>query len=128
MPPAPGPPTSTSRASPTESQAPSQAQPGAEPQEVAQLDLAATPELLQQILASSALDQKHRTMFVKRVVEAYPQLEVQHQQFLSLVATRLSSQQDASSIKNEILKYMMVHSGVSTWCVPLKKLVESVGQ
>lgn len=96
--------------------------------EPSDIDLGATPALLRQILADSGLEEKHQTVFVKRVVEAYPQLGAQHQKFVSEVAVQLSRQQDSSSIKSDILKYMMVHSGVSTWCVPLKKLVESVGQ
>lgn len=120
MPPMLGPPTS----------GPRPAAPTAVPevlQKPAEVDLEATPELLRQILASSGLEEKHQVVFVKRVVEAYPQLETQHQQFLSKVAEQLSRKEDCGSIKSEILKYMMVHSGVSTWCVPLKKLVESVG-
>lgn len=103
------------------------AQPSSFAPESSDIDLEATPGLLRQILADSGLEEKHQTVFIKRVVEAYPQLEAHHQRFVSEVALQLSRQQDRSGTKSDILKYMMVHNGVSTWCVPLKKLVESVG-
>ncbi|CAX40929.1 conserved hypothetical protein [Candida dubliniensis CD36] len=31
-----------------------------------------------------------------------------------------------NELKNEVVEYMMVHKGVSTWCSPLKKIITSI--
>lgn len=31
-----------------------------------------------------------------------------------------------NDLKNQVVEYMMVHEGVSTWCSPMKKIVASI--
>lgn len=89
------------------------------------MDIEATPDKLRQAVEQSNMDQKQQEFFLKRVIEPYDQLEQPHKEFISEVAQSILAKEEIAKIKGEILKYMMVHNGVSTWCVPLKKLVES---
>ncbi|EEQ36868.1 predicted protein [Clavispora lusitaniae ATCC 42720] len=117
-PPVSGPPTSVSPAPSSESVRP-------ETSESKEVDIEATPDKLRQAVEQSNMDQKQQEFFLKRVIEPYDQLDQPHKEFISEVAQSILAKEEIAKIKGEILKYMMVHNGVSTWCVPLKKLVES---
>lgn len=59
-------------------------------------------------------------------MDPYDAMEPLHQEFLSQIVAGLTAKQPTSELKGQVLNYMMVHNGVSTWCVPLKKLVETI--
>lgn len=89
-------------------------------------DINQTPEKLQSILKGADLSANDETFFTKRILDVYPTLSENHKGFVSKIVHGLASGQESATLKGEILNYMMIHSGVSTWCVPLKKLVESI--
>lgn len=89
-------------------------------------DINETPEKLREILRGASWSDIDKAFFMKRIVEPYANLTENHKGFVSKIVNGLSSGQDTAALKGEILNYMMIHSGVSTWCVPLKKLVESM--
>lgn len=89
-------------------------------------DVNNTPATLTSILKEANLSEKDETFFTKRLVDVYSGLEEPHKTFITGIVNGIASKQAAAGLKGEILNYMMVNSGVSTWCVPLKKLVETL--
>lgn len=84
----------------------------------------ATLGTLESILKDAELLEKDEQFFTKRLVEPYASLDEAHKRFITSIVNGIKSQK--AGLKSEILNYMMVNSGVSTWCVPLKKLVETI--
>lgn len=89
----------------------------------ADLDIEATGQKLRDIVSTSNV--ADADFFVKRLIEPYETLEVAHKEFVTRIAQGIEAKQSITALKAQVLKYMMINSGVSTWCVPLKKLVES---
>lgn len=85
-----------------------------------------TPQKIAEVLKSSNLSEKDESLFTKKLVDAYPSLSESHKEFITQIVDQIVNKQQPSVLKGEILNYMMVNSGVSSWCVPLKKLVESL--
>ncbi|WEJ95938.1 hypothetical protein PSN45_003469 [Yamadazyma tenuis] len=47
-------------------------------------------------------------------------------QFVTEVLEQIKTGADSAILKSSIVEYMMVNDGVSSWCAPLKKLVDSI--
>lgn len=89
-------------------------------------DVNETPEKFHNIFKSANLSAKDETFFTKRLVDVYPTLGDNHKEFITRIVDGITNKETSASLKGEILNYMMVNSGVSTWCVPLKKLVDTL--
>lgn len=79
---------------------------------------------LREACQSSAFTEADRAFFARRLVDPYDTLSGAHQDFIAAIILGLKAHETKALLKAQILNYMMVHTGVSTWCVPLKKLVE----
>lgn len=103
--------------------APGTAQPAAGEENT--LNTEATGETLRSIVAARALPERDAEFFAKRLIEPYEALGAEHKAFVTRIVNGLAASEPSAKLKGEVLNYMMVNSGVSGWCVPLKKLVET---
>ncbi|KAM9924942.1 hypothetical protein OXX59_004181 [Metschnikowia pulcherrima] len=83
---------------------------------------------LRDLIASAALADREKEFFEKRLVDAFPSLASPHQRFIAQVVDGVAAKAAGGALKTQVLNYMMMNSGVSTWGVPLKKLVETLGK
>lgn len=71
----------------------------------------------------SRVPEKEMLHFKAKITNNFPK-ELNHLQFLYSTLTKLGS--STGGIDKEILNYMVVNSGVSSWCMPLKKVVSGM--
>jgi hypothetical protein len=71
----------------------------------------------------SRVPEKEMLHFKAKITNNLPK-ELNHLQFLYSTLTKLGS--STGGIDKEILNYMVVNSGVSSWCMPLKKVVSGM--
>ncbi|GEQ72829.1 hypothetical protein JCM33374_g6517 [Metschnikowia sp. JCM 33374] len=91
-----------------------------------ELDFQENEAKLRKLVESAELSDKDKEFFSKRLVDAFPSLDPQHKTFVSQIVNGLAAKDASGPLKTQILNYMMANSGVSMWCVPLKKLVETL--
>lgn len=89
------------------------------------VDFTGSEAKLRALVEAAAISGKERDFFTKRLVDAFPTLAEPHKKFISLIVDALDAKEHSGPLKTQVLNYMMVNSGVSTWGVPLKKLVET---
>lgn len=90
----------------------------------ASVPLEDVPHILSSILQASPLNDRDKTLISSRVVDVFDSLDEQHKAFIAKIVSGLEDRQSPAKLKGEIVTYMMMATGVSLWCVPLKKLVE----
>lgn len=44
----------------------------------------------------------------------------------AVVLASLENYQNKEQTKNDLMKFMLVNDGVSTWCLPLRKILENI--
>lgn len=97
----------------------------APPREFSAEELRQMKETIATHVGQGEFKDEDKAFVTERLIEAFDGLEAQHQQFVARIADELlQKQKRPSQLKNEVLTYMMANSGVSTWAVGLKKLVE----
>lgn len=69
----------------------------------------------------STLPEHEMNHFKSKLLSNCPK-ELNHLQFLHSIL----SKSDSKGIDKEILNYMVVNSGVSAWCLPLKKVISGI--
>lgn len=68
----------------------------------------------------SKLSTKELDFYINKVRKQLPLLGSSHISFIHQIIT------NPTNSKDRIVNYMLVNDGVASWCVPLKKLVESL--
>lgn len=91
-----------------------------------EVDVSATPGKLRELLAP--LPEKDATFLTKRLVDTYDALDAAQQRFLTRIVDGITAGHTKSELRADVVAYMKDHSGVSTWCMPLKRLVDQAGQ
>lgn len=73
------------------------------------------------------LSNKELSHYKKRIEASLPNLSANDVDFLNsiLARTGLISNQSAPGIQDDILAYTVANTGVSGWCIPLKKIIEN---
>lgn len=89
------------------------------------VDLDAAKQKLITLLQSPELLESDRTFYEKRLLSVFDALETQHKQFVANIIV-LVGKTEPQTLKDGILAYMTNNSGISIWCVPLKKLVDTI--
>lgn len=83
-------------------------------------------------LAKSLLLDREHAHYVKKLKDANSTVDAKHKTFLVSVLDKVSSAVGAKAadqipvIKGDVVQYMIVNDGVSGWCIPLRKIVESL--
>lgn len=83
-------------------------------------------------LAKSLLLDREHDHYAKKLKDVHSTLELNHMTFLVSVLQKVDSAAKAKanaqipSIKSDVVQYMIMNDGVSGWCIPLRKVVESL--
>lgn len=64
----------------------------------------------------------------QKILASIDKLDDNHKNFIHGINQDIKQGTDKNILKNQIVEFMMVNDGVSSWCVPLKKLVENLEQ
>lgn len=73
------------------------------------------------------LSEKELSHYKKKIETSLPNLSANEVDFLNAILARtgLISNQSVLGIEDDILAYIMANSGVSGWCIPIKKIIEN---
>lgn len=94
--------------------------------ECEEIDVSSTREKLITMVTTSGLSEQNVSFYDKHLVAVYDTLQPEHQLFISKIVEGLIRKDPTNVLKGSILAYTMNNSGISTWSVPLKKLVETL--
>lgn len=61
-----------------------------------------------------------------KLLKSIDSMKYEHKVFINDISNQLQLGVETSILKAQIIEYMMVNDGITTWCSPFKKLVESI--
>ncbi|WPK24229.1 hypothetical protein PUMCH_001496 [Australozyma saopauloensis] len=86
-----------------------------------------TPEVnLREIESIYGLAGQEGGSIVANLIEILATLEEPHKAFLNEILTPIVAKEPATGLKGQIVKYMMMNSGASLWCMDLQRLIDTI--
>lgn len=61
-----------------------------------------------------------------KLIKSAETMTYEHKAFMAEILDQLQNGAQVPLMKAQIIDYMMIHDGITTWCSPFKKLVESI--
>lgn len=81
---------------------------------------------LKQILSlENSLPEREFNHYEKRLIDQFTK-GLNNDSQKTTVSQSLENYQNKEQVKNDLIKFMMVNDGVSTWCIPLRKILENI--
>lgn len=83
-------------------------------------------EKLKKILSlENSLPEREFNHYEKRLVDQFTK-GLSNESQKAAVAQSLENYKNKDQVKNNLIKFMLVNDGVSTWCIPLRKVLENI--
>ena len=81
-------------------------------------------ENLREIVAQRGLAGKEGEVLANKLIETLGSLDEQLQTVINLILASAIAQSSVAALKGQVVKYMMMNSGSSLWCLHLQRLIE----
>ncbi|CCH45093.1 hypothetical protein BN7_4671 [Wickerhamomyces ciferrii] len=73
----------------------------------------------------NSLPEREFNHYSKRILDNF-QKGINNEQYKLIIYKNLQNYSNKEQVKNELIKFILSNDGVSTWCLPLRKVLENI--